>query len=104
MDPGERAVPNDHRRPWVIVTGASSGIGKAFCDLYAELGYNIVMVARRKAVMEEISAGLAKSYVGFRALILPLDLSEMDAGAHLFASLRPQMMRRSKTQDGRSSK
>lgn len=33
---------------WVMVTGASDGIGKGFCEEFAKLGFNIVLVARNQ--------------------------------------------------------
>ena len=31
---------------WVVVTGASDGIGKAYCEAFAKEGFNIVLIAR----------------------------------------------------------
>ena len=50
----------DKYGPWAVVTGASAGIGKSFCEQLAAKGMNIVMVARNaeklKSVAEEIIA------------------------------------------------
>ncbi len=43
----------------VVVTGASSGMGKAIVELFAKEGANVVAVARRKERLEELAASLA---------------------------------------------
>jgi 17beta-estradiol 17-dehydrogenase / very-long-chain 3-oxoacyl-CoA reductase len=39
---------------WVVVTGATAGIGKAFCHQFARLGFNIVAVSRDQAKLDEL--------------------------------------------------
>lgn len=63
--------------PWAIVTGASSGIGKAFASHLAANGFNVVLVARRQAILEEIGQELAKEY-GIQYRAMGIDLSEED--------------------------
>ena len=41
-----------------VVTGASSGMGKAIVELFAKEGANVVAVARRKERLEELAASL----------------------------------------------
>ena len=63
--------------PWALVTGASSGIGKEFARQLAQVGLNLVLVARRLPLLEEIGRTLADEYgIGYRAMAL--DLSQED--------------------------
>ena len=48
--------------PWAIVTGASSGLGETFGDKLAQLGLNIVLVARRKKRLEDNANQLIKRH------------------------------------------
>ncbi len=47
---------------WAIVTGASSGIGKAFAEQLAEAGFNIVISARRMNLLQKLAADLQSRY------------------------------------------
>ena len=58
-----------------LVTGATSGIGFAFCRELAERGHDLVLVARDRARLENVSDELGATYkVG--AEILAADLSD----------------------------
>jgi uncharacterized protein len=46
---------NEKYGPWAVVTGASSGIGTAFAQQLGERGFNLVLVARRKEVLEKLA-------------------------------------------------
>lgn len=47
---------------WVVVTGATSGIGEAFCDEFAALGFNIVLVSRSEEKLKATKANLENKY------------------------------------------
>ena len=61
--------------PWAVVTGASSGIGREFARQIAASGINLVLVARREALLREAGAEFSKAY-GVEHQIVVADLSE----------------------------
>ena len=61
--------------PWALVTGASSGIGREFARQIAASGINVVLVARREAMLRDAGAELSNDY-GVAHRIVVADLSE----------------------------
>ena len=60
--------------PWAIITGASSGIGKEFARQIASKGLNVVIVARRKELLETVASELKEQYK-IEVLVVEADLS-----------------------------
>jgi short-subunit dehydrogenase len=71
-------------RPVALVTGASSGIGRAFALALADRGHDLVLVARDTARLEMLAQEIADAY-GAQAEVLPADLSDAAALARVEA-------------------
>lgn len=61
-----------------LVTGASSGIGRDLAHQFAAGGYNLVVVARRAAALDELVAEVARVH-GVTATAIAADLAEPSA-------------------------
>jgi short-subunit dehydrogenase len=65
----------------VVITGASSGIGKSLAEIYAKMGFSLLLIARREHLLQELQHDLQKSY-SIKVHYLSLDLLRSDATAH----------------------
>ena len=78
-----------------IVTGASSGLGKAIAEVFAAEGAKTVLAARRKDVLDEIAAQINGK--GQTAFVVAADVTKEADVARLLAdsfagtSLRPPL-------------
>jgi len=73
-------------KPWALVTGASSGIGAEFARILAEMGYPVILVARRKDKLLALARSLEETqHVQTRVIVA--DLSESSAPAALWREL-----------------
>ncbi|MEM1431801.1 MAG: SDR family NAD(P)-dependent oxidoreductase [Pseudomonadota bacterium] len=61
--------------PWALITGASDGIGAATARALAEHGFNVILVARRKARLETLAKEITTAH-GVQAHAIPADLGQ----------------------------
>ena len=61
----------------VLITGASSGIGEAGAEAFAAEGAEVILVARRADLLDDLAGRIADA--GGTASALPCDLSDLDA-------------------------
>ncbi|MEO1592752.1 MAG: SDR family oxidoreductase, partial [Cyanobacteria bacterium J06632_22] len=68
-----------------LITGASSGIGAELARLHAAKGGDLVLVARREAVLNDLKAELEKAH-GITATVIAADLAQPAAAEKIFAA------------------
>ncbi len=68
--------------PWAMVAGASEGLGAAYAEQVAARGLNLVLVARRDALLQTLASKLSTNY-GVQTKTIALDLSAADAAEQI---------------------
>lgn len=66
----------------IVITGASSGIGRAVAELFLTEGWQVGLLARREAALQEVAEGHSN------AVVLPADVTDpvaVDAAFNRFA-------------------
>ncbi|MGY0571260.1 SDR family oxidoreductase [Bradyrhizobium sp. RDM12] len=74
---GRAAGPREMAGIRVVITGASSGIGRAAALAFAEKGASVALAARRGDVLERLASECES--VGGRALAVPTDVTDAEA-------------------------
>ena len=64
----------------ILITGASSGIGRATAEVFLAKGWRVGLVARRIEMLEEVAQGQA------HAVVLPADVTDAVTMADAFAA------------------
>jgi short-subunit dehydrogenase len=69
-----------------LITGASSGIGEAFAEVFASQGFNVAITARREDRLQAVAERLRVRH-GVAVHVLAGDLSKRDAVEQLCAAI-----------------
>lgn len=70
--------------PTALITGASDGIGRAFAENLAAQGLDLVLVARRGPVLQDLAASLHAMH-GIKVQVIAADLSRPEAVTDVLA-------------------
>lgn len=84
--------PVDYRGTTVLITGASSGLGAEFARHLARRGADLVLVARRRARLEDLAQRLHAEH-GVQVTVIEADLSTPDAAVSLVTELEAREIR-----------
>ena len=73
----------DKKRETVLITGASTGIGYELSKVFAQNGYNLIIVARNLEKLRKVERELKEKY-GTQVIIISKDLSHPNSAYELY--------------------
>lgn len=73
---------------YTVITGASSGIGRAAACAFAGRGCNLVLTARRADRLEELQQTLRAQHPDQEILVFPADLAQPGGAHRLYEAVR----------------
>ncbi|MBE9007915.1 SDR family oxidoreductase [Fortiea sp. LEGE XX443] len=76
-----------NRKQTALITGASGGIGYEFVKLFAQDGYNLVLVARSEQKLNQIADELKRKF-GIEVKVIAQDLANPAAPEEIFSELQ----------------
>ena len=74
-----------------LITGASSGIGKAYAQKLASLGIHLILTARSEQKLNELANELEKKY-NIQVEVIGLDLAQPHAAQKLFDEVQARKL------------
>ena len=61
---------------YIIVTGATDGIGKEFCNQFAKLGFNLILISRNLNKLNQVSSEFKSKYPNLKTEIIEFDFTK----------------------------
>lgn len=78
------------KNKYILITGASSGLGLEFAKIAAREEYNLILIARRKTELDKIAATLRAQY-GVLIHTLEKDLSLLSSPSEIFSEVNDNL-------------
>ena len=75
----------------ILITGASSGLGKGMALLYAKMGRNLALCARRVERLEELKTELEQINPNISVVVKSLDVNDHDAVFRVFHEFKEEL-------------
>jgi uncharacterized protein len=85
-------ITESSSRRTALITGASSGIGEAFAEVFAARGFDLVLTARREDRLRALAARLSASH-GCRVHVVAADMADATAPAGIAGQLEASGLR-----------
>ena len=70
-----------------VITGASSGIGRAVALKFAGRNKNLILIARRKNLLEDLKSEILKKHPNLDILAINFDLTDVNKIPELYSKL-----------------
>ncbi len=74
-----------------LITGASAGIGRAFAELHASKGGDVIITARRADALDALKSEIEATH-GVSVTTIPLDLGAADGAQKLYDATKGQQI------------
>ena len=71
-----------------LITGASSGIGQELAKLFAQDGYDLVLVGRRDGTLDRLAEVFKSNYGTQQVLVIEKDLAQEDAALDIYNQVK----------------
>jgi len=78
-------------RKTILITGASSGIGRGMAREFAQRGRDLALCARRTDRLEQLRDELTAAHPGIRVFVRPLDVLDYDRVFEVFRAFRDDL-------------
>ena len=72
---------------YTVITGASSGIGRAVALKFAERNKNLVLITRRKNLLEDLKSEILKKNPNLDIIVIDFDLTDVGKIPELYSKL-----------------
>jgi hypothetical protein len=76
-------------KEYILLTGASSGIGYEMANQLAEKAFNLILVARTESKLQQMQSDLIKKY-GILVQYFVVDLSDVNAAKDLYKKVKDE--------------
>ncbi|ODM92833.1 Very-long-chain 3-oxoacyl-CoA reductase [Orchesella cincta] len=74
--------------PWAVITGCTSGIGRAYADSLAKRGLNLVLMSRSKEKLVELQSELREQFPSVQTKIIIVDFTK---GPEIYGDIEKEL-------------